>query len=62
MKQPSLEDALYLVDAHGKTGCIGYAVDYAERTKHLDRDRMQRGWAYIEAGLKRRAELNREAS
>ena len=51
---PSLDDALYLVEAHAKTGCMHpwAAFDYAHRVKGMDFDRMRRGWDYIVARVK----------
>lgn len=56
-REPSLDDALYLVEAHVKTGCMHpwAAFDYAHRVKGMDFDRMKRGWEFIVAGLKARA-------
>lgn len=53
-RDPSLDDALYLVEAHAKTGCMHpeAAFDYAERMKGFDRDKMRRGWAYIAERIK----------
>jgi hypothetical protein len=59
-KPATLDDALYLIDAHKKTGCMFYAFDYANRLRGYDYDRMKRGLAYVitrlEAADKRRAE------
>ena len=51
---PSIDDALYLVEAHIKTGCMHpqAAMDYAHRLKGFDFDRMRRGWDYIVARVK----------
>jgi len=47
---PSLDDALYLVEAHAKTGCMHpwAAFDYAHRVKGMDFDRMRRPRAGVD--------------
>ncbi len=51
---PSLDDALYLVEAHAKNGCMypQAAFDYSHRIDKTDFDRMRRGWDYIVARVK----------
>ena len=53
-RDPSLSDAVYLVEAHAKTGCMHpqAAFDYAHRLNGFDFDRMRRGWDYIAARVK----------
>jgi hypothetical protein len=59
-RQPTLDDALYVLDAHKRTGCLHYATDYAERTRGFNRDRLHRGIQHILAGLQK-AEDKRKA-
>jgi hypothetical protein len=47
----TIDDALYFLDAHRKSGCWFRAMDYAHQTKGFDFDRMKRGAEYIASGL-----------
>lgn len=50
----TLADAFALVEAHRRSGCLHYAVDYAERVRGADRDQLQRGVKYIVESLEKR--------
>lgn len=56
----TLSDALYLLEAHERSGCLWLAVDYAERTRSADRETLKRGVAYVTDGLKRRRDEMKE--
>jgi hypothetical protein len=67
-RQPTLDDALYVLGLHNKTGCMHFgreaAEDYAARITmkdgHLDYGRFRLGFQYILDGLQK-AEDKRKA-
>jgi hypothetical protein len=61
-RQPTLDDALYVLEAHRRSGCCWIAVDYAERVRGLDRDTLKRGFQHILNGLQKAADKRKAES
>lgn len=61
-RQPTLDDALYVLEAHQRTGCFWIAVDYSERVRGMDRDKLKLGFLHILNGLQKAADKRKAES